>query len=259
MGGFLFKFKILIKAIQNLKNWYVFPLVYFGLINKKYVYLITKSGIKIKIRTNSTDLETFSLIWLLKEYEKFDPMIESDDIIIDVGAHIGIFSMYVSQFCSTGKIFCYEPSKENFELLCQNIELNNKKNIFQKNCVVSSSDKEVSFYINSDKTANSLYESTSDSVKIQSQTLQQIFDSNNLKKCDYLKLDCEGAEYEIIDSLPDRYFINISKIYIEYHFNDSKPELLNKLIKKLEKLSFNIINEPMEQGMGSIFATKIFG
>jgi len=77
-----------------------------------------------------------------------------------------------------------------------------------------------------------------------------------LEICNYLKLDCEGAEYDIIESLPEEYFKKIEKIYIEYHFSDSKSPLLENMIKKLESVSFRIINEPMEQGMGSIFAMK---
>ena len=256
MGNFLFKFKILIKAMQNLNNWYVFPLEYFGLIKKEYVWFYTKSGIKIKMRSHSTDLDTFSLIWLLKDYSKHGLTIKPNDIIIDIGAHIGIFSLYASQFCTNGKIFCYEPSSENFELLQYNISQNHIQNIFPKNFAISGSNDTVTLYINPDKTANSIYDSTSKSIQVKSRTLQHIFDSNNLEICDYLKLDCEGAEYEIIASLPSEYFKKIKQIYIEYHFSDSKSDMLDNMIKKLEQMSFSMINEPLEQGIGSIYAVN---
>lgn len=256
MGGLLFKLKILLNAIRILRNWHAFPLVYFGLIKKEHVNFFTKSGMKMKIRTNSTDLDTFCLIWLLKDYGRFNFVIKPDDVIIDIGAHIGTFSLYASQFCTQGKIFCYEPSNENFELLKENIKQNKIKNIFPENLAVSKSNDKVTFYINPDKTANSMYDKTSESISVQSTTLQQIFDLNKLENCNYLKLDCEGAEYDIIESLPEEYFKKIEKMYIEYHFSDSKPLLLENMIKKLESASFKIINQPMEQGMGSIFAIK---
>ena len=254
MGGFLFKLKILFKAIQNIDNWKDFPSAYFGLIKDEHVVLKIKSGMKVKIRTTSTDLDTFSLIWLIKEYDRHGFTIGKHDTIIDVGAHIGIFSLYASQFCTNGKIFCYEPSAENYRLLQDNLLQIQIVNVFANNIAVSNSNDTVNLYINPDNTAHSIYDSTSKSIHVKSQTLQNIFDINNIQSCDYLKLDCEGAEYEIIESLPDDYFRKIKQIYIEYHFGDTKLDMLDSMIKKLERLSFSIIREPLEKGMGSIYA-----
>ncbi len=159
-------------------------------------------------------------------------------------------------FCKNGKIFCYEPSTENYELLQSNISQNQIKNIFPNNFAVSQSNDIITLYINPDNTAHSIYDSTSKSIQVKSRTLQNIFDSNKLEICDYLKLDCEGAEYEIIESLPNEYFKKIKQIYIEYHFSDSKHEMLENMIKKLDQMSFTVIKEPLEQVMGSIYSVN---
>ena len=111
-------------------------------------------------------------------------------------------------------------------------------------------------YLNADNTGHSLHIPTSKSVKVKSLTLQSILDSNKLETCDYLKLDCEGSEYDIIESLPDKYFKKIKKIYIEYHFFDTKSHLVDKLLKKLESLSYSITKVPMPFEMGSIYAKQ---
>jgi FkbM family methyltransferase len=254
--SFFEKFKILLKAIDVLSNWYYFPMVYFGIIKNDHVYFSTRTGLKIKLRTNSTDLDTFTLIWLQKEYSKLGFEIHDNDIIIDVGSHIGLFALYASQFCKKGKIFCFEPNQENYDLLLSNMRLNNMANITSYNAAVSNSDMDVMLYLNADNTAHSLHIPNSKSVKVKSLTLRSILDSNKLETCDYLKLDCEGSEYDIIESLPDEYFKKIKKIYIEYHFFDTKPELVSKLLKRLESLSYSITTLPMPFGMGSIYAKQ---
>jgi len=80
---------------------------------------------------------------------------------------------------------------------------------------------------------------------------------NNITKINLLKVDCEGAEYKIFDSIPDEYFSTIDKIHVEFHFNDG--EKVKKLINKLETNGFDWWFEK-ERGMlsdiGLIFAKK---
>ena len=44
-------------------------------------------------------------------------LIDENDVVVDVGAHIGLFALYASQFCNNGKIYSFEPVKENYDLL----------------------------------------------------------------------------------------------------------------------------------------------
>ena len=84
----------------------------------------------------------------------------------------------------------------------------------------------------------------------------KIFDDNIIKKCNLLKLDCEGAEYEIIDKLPSTYFKMIEKIIIEYHMADSHPELLKKLKERLELENFKLETKELFTDIGFLYAIK---
>ena len=119
--SFLTKLNIFLKSTKLFKNWYVYPLVYFKLTKKEHVVFETKTGLKIKIRVNSTDLMALTHVWMIQEYSNNDFDIHDNDVVIDVGAHIGLFALFASQFCKQGKIFCFEPIKENYELLVENI------------------------------------------------------------------------------------------------------------------------------------------
>ena len=139
---------ILWKSIKILKNWPVFVKLYFHKINSEYVVLETRKGIKIKLRVDSTDLMAFTNVWLVEEYQKTDSCIKYEDVVIDIGAHIGLFALYASQFCKAGKIFCFEPIKENFDVMTSNIELNRISNVYSTNAAVSVDNNIVTIYLN---------------------------------------------------------------------------------------------------------------
>ena len=254
--GFLTKLKIFLKSTKLFKNWYIYPLVYFKLIKKQYVIFETKTDLKIKIRTNSTDLMALTNVWMTNEYDIENSQIAENDTIIDIGAHIGLFSLLVSQFCKTGKIFSFEPMGDNFDLLISNLKLNHIENIHPFNFAVSKNTSNVNLFLNSDQSAHSIFSSDSESVTIQSISLQRILDENKISSCKLLKLDCEGAEYEIIDSLPIEYFNKIENIVIEYHLADSKPELGKNLITKIQDAGFKIKTREHHNDMGFLIATK---
>jgi len=250
------KARILIKAIQSIKNWYLFVALYLNLIKDEYAILETRKGVKIKIRVNSTDFMAFTHVWLLQEYDKSGFEIRDTDIVIDVGAHIGLFALFSSQFCKNGKVYCFEPIKENFDLLESNLELNNIRNVVATNVAVSSNNGIVTIYLDEDEAGHSMYGAGTKQVQVKSFSLQEIFDSNKLKKCDFLKMDCEGEEYKIIDSLSTSYFDKINKMCIEYHFTDSKPHLLQDMIKKLELSSYMIDTRKILPSIGFLYAKR---
>jgi FkbM family methyltransferase len=256
VSDFFSKVRILVRSWKILKNWYLYPLVYFKLTKKDYVIFETRSGLKIKIRVNSTDLMALTHVWMIQEYSDDDFPISNDDVIIDVGAHIGLFALFASQFCKNGKIFCYEPIKENYKILIENIEMNQIQNIFPNNLAVTKETSRVKIFLNDDQSGHSMFIQNKNFVEVDSKSLSDIFIDNGIKECDFLKLDCEGAEYEIIESLPSDLFTKINKTAIEYHMVDTKPELLEQLINKFKQFSFSVHTRSLFADIGFLFAKK---
>ena len=250
------KIAILLRSRKKFKNWYLYPLIYLNIIKHGFVTFKTNSGLKMKIRVKSTDLMQLTTIWLTKEYEAPSFEIKENDTIIDIGGHIGLFVLFCKQFCHKGKIYCFEPVLDNYRIFLDNVKLNNFKNVFPFNIAVSKQNGNIPLYLNDDASGHSIFLKNSNSIQVDSITLQKIFDLNNIKKCNLLKLDCEGSEYEIIDSLPNSYFSMIDKMIIEYHFAEKYPKLLTNLIKKLERTSFSVDIKKLSDDMGLIFAIK---
>ena len=256
VSDFFSKVRILVRSWKILKNWYLYPLVYFKLTKKNDVIFETRSGLKIKIRVNSTDLMALTHVWMIQEYSDDDFPISNDDVIIDVGAHIGLFALFASQFCKNGKIFCYEPIKENYKILIENIEMNQIQNIFPNNLAVTKETSRAKIFLNDDQSGHSMFIQNKNFVEVDSKSLSDIFIDNGIKECDFLKLDCEGAEYEIVESLPSDLFTKINKTAIEYHMVDTKPELLEQLINKFKQFSFSVHTRSLFADIGFLFAKK---
>ena len=125
MVSFLEKINIILRLMRVFKNWYIFPSIYLKLTKNETVIFETKKGTKMKIRVNSTDLMALINVWAVEEYSNEEFKIKNNDTVIDIGGHIGLFSLYASEKCKSGKIFTFEPVKENFDLLKENIKINN--------------------------------------------------------------------------------------------------------------------------------------
>lgn len=250
------KFKIILKLIKTVKNWYLYPLVYFNLIKKSHIVFETKSGLKIKLRVNSTDLMAFTNVWLVEEYSLKNFKFQNIENVIDVGAHIGLFALYVSQFFKSGKIICFEPIKENYQMLLSNLEINHIKNVVCYNKAVSKSDSQIRIYLNSDESGHSMFEPQKDFVDVDSVSLSKVLDEHNMDSVDLLKLDCEGAEYEIIENFPKKRFNQIKKIVMEYHLVDKNPVLLENLLTTLTSNSFKILKKPLFSGTGLLYVEQ---
>ncbi len=243
--------------MKTLKNWYLYPIVYFKLTKKPFVFFKTKTGLKLKIRTlPSTDIHVFTEIWLMNEYLKHGIKIKKEDIVIDIGSHIGLFSTLASHFCEKGKIICYEPNKENYKLLLENKQNNNLENVKINNLAVSSKSGYVKLFLHDkDFSSHGLHKQSDSWVNVKAITLKEIFENNNITKCDFLKMDCEGTEYEILMNLDDTCLKKIEKICFEFHNIENNPFSINDVIKKLNLNGF-LVRKTSNNGNGMVYAIQ---
>lgn len=226
---------------------------------KKNVYQINKD-IKLKVRPMSTDLFVVSEVFFIQEYTRRFK-INPNDTVVDLGAHIGSFSVFASKKAVLGKVFAYEPSPENFKYLTENKKLNSLSNLLIFNYAVAGSKRNLNLYINEgDSGENSIYKTDAvKSIKISAVSLPQIFEENKISKIDFLKIDVEGAEYEILLNTPKKYLNKIEKIAMEYHDNVAPKHNHEELKKFLEKNSFEVevVNIPLLRNIyhtGLLFA-----
>ena len=217
--------------IAQIKNWPLFILNYTGFIDRPATYFF-RNGTKLK--TNSAvDTATITVIFIKKNYGT----IPDNAVIVDIGANIGVFSIY-AVYGKNNKIFAYEPAPENFKLLQENISLNKldgKVKLFNLGVGARSGSRPL--YLSASP-LHSFYAAAENqrAIEVNCITLGDIFTQNGLDRIDLLKLDCEGAEFEILYNTSDEYFKKIKEIRMEYH-NHGKYNILD-LEKSLETKGF---------------------
>tara|TARA_R100000655_G_scaffold109347_1_gene163591 strand:- start:462 stop:1136 length:675 start_codon:yes stop_codon:yes gene_type:complete len=140
--------------------------------------------------------------------------IQPNDICLDLGLNIGVFSVMASKKCKF--VYGFEPDKENFEIASKNLQLNNCTNtkVFEK-AVVGNDDDMRTFSINvkRNKGAHSLIAKKGrDSVFVKCANINNLIQQY---KPTIMKIDTEGGEYEIIKSIND--YSCFREIIFEFH------------------------------------------
>ena len=175
-------------------------------INENYLYNVVIEGQPF-VFSDSLFSNTVKIVTAEIENYHF-PKIEfkKDDCVIDIGANVGMVSIYLAKKYPFLKIYAFEPVKQNYENLCKNIKLNGipKGKIIVENKAVTADGRPVNMEINPSNLGNSKINVESNKtydfacLQVQSITLADIFRKYKINKCKLLKIDCEGAEYEIL-------------------------------------------------------------
>ena len=184
---------------------------------------------------------------LLKEIFQnriYDIKLKSDPTVFDLGAHIGLSTLYFKEEYPESKICCFEPNPNIFPLLEENISKNGLKNVVLHNVALGKSDTERDLYIDCSsygafstasfrKNAwNGKQKSKPISVRVEK--LSKYIS----KKVDLVKMDIEGAEKEVLEELDQSKSIkNILNMIIEYH--PGKGNSILKLENILKRNGFD--------------------
>jgi FkbM family methyltransferase len=205
-------------------NKFVFPLLYMRHQGKKRIVYRINDTASFKIRVNSSDILVLWEVWKLKEYCSFGFSINPTDVVIDIGAHIGAFAVFAAQRARKGKVIACEPFRENYELLLENMRLNDVDNLAALNVAVSEKNGVARFTVPASNGALGSFfqEEHGEQLSVRTLTLDHLVQTHKLDRIDMLKIDAEGAEYPILFHSSQSTLKMIRHLILEYHdFKDS--------------------------------------
>ncbi|OGG01514.1 hypothetical protein A2Z33_00565 [Candidatus Gottesmanbacteria bacterium RBG_16_52_11] len=192
-------------------------------------------------------------------YDPFIPQFVPGDTVIDIGAHIGSFSVHTALAQRSGiRIFAYEPHPVSYKLLTENIKFNQVgKTVTARRSAVSDTRGRVRLHMHRSNTgSNSIFGSSdyAGNISVPTVTLADVFSENNIRRCRFLKLDCEGAEMPILSAAPAGLWKRIDSVVTEIHPNYPESGLTG--LFKRNGFFTRIISGRSDRGALERFASK---
>ena len=181
------------------------------------------------------------------QYRKPGFELNPDDIVVDVGANIGMFALWTHQQIPQGRLICIEPNPHALECLRMNLERNGLRRVsvvpaaigagsgtIELLChpgweAIAHSDRvKAPWFFNSSRVgrlARALLlrsgrhgrSEMTQTITVPMLSLSQVLKRENVETVNFLKVDCEGAEFEMFRSLDENDWARIERVVLEYH------------------------------------------
>lgn len=230
-----------VSAMKTYASWLIWIMYRFGYNPHREILFKVRSGERFMLRVDQGELSPVDSIFREQSYNKYF-QIGPGDIVVDIGANVGLYAIYASKRLrrngdKIGMVYAYEPNKVALDRLERNIKLNNAGNVRVIDCAVTSDGRDVKLYNHSVGTVmatiRDIHEHNPGGYTIvRSVPFESVLMDT---KCTFLKIDCEGAEYELFDVIKTEILGRVDKIVCEYHWQGC-----DGIEKKLKEAGFEV-------------------
>jgi len=195
----------------------------------------------------------FSDIWYHRSYTKHFALPQGS-VVVDIGANVGVFSLFAARKAKV--VYALEPSSGNFSLLRANTA--SAENIVPLNLACAAVDGQASLDVSSNPVSFSLSAGGASKHRetVGVISLASLFERYQIDSCDFLKLDCEGSEFDIILDSEPSLIRRAKRIVMEYHDHHSTRYTHHDLLEALRQLGFDAVSYNPAGTFGMIAAMQ---
>ncbi|GAB4577672.1 MAG: FkbM family methyltransferase [Anaerolineales bacterium] len=240
--------------VTGIRNWLACATLPF---RRAPLTLHLRNGLRFRV-------QTLMDVWIIKEtcldrdYETHGTQIQENWTVLDIGAAGGDFAILTAREHPRTRVLAYEPSPTSFAVFQENIRLNGVKNILAFPQAVASTSGTLSLSTAGAAVQHSTTQvSTEAAVQVQAITLEDVFGTNQLERCHFLKMDCEGGEFDILLNARPETLARIERICLEYHDGFtafSHTDLQNHL--QQNGYQVKITPNPVHAYLGFLYAVR---
>jgi FkbM family methyltransferase len=228
--------------------------------------LCRESNITLDYTLNRQGVPVAKAIFRGREYADYFPFYEVATVV-DVGAHFGYFALFAARnLAPSAKIFAVEAEEGNVGVLKANVAANGCQNISIHHLAMAGQSGERTLHRsraenNSLLQDYALLDGRNEGVAVSAVSLGTFMEQNGLNRIDFLKMDCEGAEYEILLNADKEVLANVDTISMEFHDMKTLENSSWKLIETLRSAGFQIVkyvHEPTRRNLnyGKLIGTR---
>lgn len=206
--------------LTGIKNWASVATSLFRRSDHPFIVEL-REGARFFVRT-ALDIWVLKEAFLDREYERASTEIQDGWTIVDVGAGLGDFAIGVARAHPRCRIYAFEPFANSYSLLRRNLEMNRVQNVHAFPTAIAGRAGAIKLRgISSEPVEITILDGNrwgqAAADQVQTTTLQQVFAELQVFTCDFLKMDCQGAEYEILFSCDDATLSRVRHLCLEYH------------------------------------------
>ena len=141
---------------------------------------------------------------------------QPSDTVIEVGAHIGTFTVLIAR--QVGRIYAIEASRESFDYLRVNCLLNRSDNVRPFHLALGQESGLATLYHDRENWGHTTMKQLSSvSETVSMTTLTDFMADQRIDRCDFLRMNCEGAEFPILLHTPRETLERVGAMLVSYH------------------------------------------
>jgi FkbM family methyltransferase len=180
-------------------------------------------------------------IELFLGYEYYFVSKNDNPYIIDCGSNIGMSIFYFKMLYPNSQILGFEPEEETFSCLEKNVKNNFMNSVVIHKVALSNKEGIIDFYYDPENVGSLNMSTKQKKMSKQNQKVKAILLSKHINKdVDFLKIDIEGSELEVLEELSNAGKLNyVSQMVIEYHHHiESESDIFSRMLRILEDAGY---------------------
>ena len=227
--------------------------------------VINGKPIYFKSSKEDVTFQTLKEVFWSLDYQKDYCKVDVNDVVVDIGGNIGAFAVYAQQF-KPKHTYVLEPMEETFNYLNENLE--GFDNVTTINKGISHKGEDMELVVSHHSGCNMLkthigllnneisdYAFSENVVPVKTININDFIEEHEIKQIDFLKIDCEGAELDLFQTINLEYLKNnVRKIAMEYH--SSKIYTFIRDILQDCGFDFEDKSDKRKNELGMIYAYK---